>query len=94
MERNFNQWMQSMRPSIANYTYYIDFNTVYENVDNLKIELNILNSLIGSKNIESDFEMIINKYPEVLKAIPILLAKREKEIFCMDEEGSILFDFG
>ena len=68
-------------------------NTVYENVENLKIELNILNSLIGSKNIENDFELIVDKYPEVLKAIPILLAKREKEIFCMDEEGSILFDF-
>lgn len=93
MKRDFNQWLKTMRNSIANYKYYIDFDIVYENVEHVKIELNILNSLIGSKDIENDFENIILKYPEVLKAIPILLAKREKEIFCMDEESSILFDF-
>ncbi len=93
MKRDFNQWLKTMRNSIANYKYYIDFDIVYENVEHVKIELNILNSLVGSKDIENDFENIILKYPEVLKAIPILLAKREKEIFCMDEESSILFDF-
>lgn len=82
-----------MRSSIANYTYYIDFDTVYANAEGLKVELNILNSLIGSKDIENDFENLLAKYPEVLKAIPILLAKRESEIFCTDEEGSILFEF-
>lgn len=93
MKRDFNEWLSTMRQSIANYKYYIDFDTVYSNVDNVKIELNILNSLVGSKNIEKDFESIISKYPETLNVIPILLAKREKEIFCMDENGSILFDF-
>lgn len=93
MKRDFNKWLKTMRNSIANYKYYIDFNTVYTNAEKLKVELNILNSLIGSKSIENDFENLVVKYPEVLKAIPILLAKRETEIFCMDEEGSILFNF-
>lgn len=93
MKRDFNEWLKTMRSSIANYTYYIDFDTVYANAEGLKVELNILNSLIGSKDIENDFEKLVAKYPEVLKAIPILLAKREAEIFCMDEEGSILFEF-
>ena len=34
---------------------------------------NILNSLVGSKNIEKEFEDILRKYPECLKAIPILV---------------------
>lgn len=93
MKRNFNEWFKTMRSSIANYTYYINFDTVYENAEGIKVELNILNSLIGSKDIEADFEKLVAKYPEVLKAIPILLAKRESEIFCMDEKGSILFEF-
>lgn len=42
----------------------------------MKVELNILNSLISSKNIEADFESLIRKYPEVLKCIPLLLAVR------------------
>ena len=93
MNRDFNQWIKNMKSSIANYKYYIDFDTVYKNVEQIKIELNILNSLIGSKNIEKDFENVISRYPETLKAIPILLAKREKDIFCMDEDGSFLFEF-
>lgn len=93
MSRDFNEWFKTMRGSISSYDYYTDFDKVYENVDSLKVEINILNSLIGSKKIEEDFETILTKYPEVLKVIPILLAKREYDIFCMDEEGEINFIF-
>ena len=79
--------------SIATYDYYIDLKKVIKNIDNIKIELNILNSLIGSKNIEKDFENIIKKYPETLKCIPILLAIRDMEIYAQDEEGSFLYNF-
>lgn len=60
------------------------------------MELNILNSLIGSKNIKGDFKVLIKKYPEVLKCLPLLLAVRADEIYCQDENGGHLyqFDFG
>ncbi|MBR5279293.1 MAG: type II restriction endonuclease [Clostridia bacterium] len=94
--RNFNEWLSGFRDSIADYGYYIDFEKVHRNVDNIKVELNILNSLIGSKNIEADFENLIRKYPEVLKCIPLLLAVRANEIYCQDENGGIkyIFDYG
>lgn len=93
MKRNFTDWLSTFRDSIATYSYYIDFEKVYGNVENIKIELNILNSLIGSKNIEKDFENILRKYPETLKCIPILLAVRNSEISVSDENGSLVFDF-
>lgn len=70
--RNFNDWLESFRPSIANYKYYVDFNKVFNNVDNIKIPLNILNSLIGSKSIEEDFKSIISVYPETLRSATLL----------------------
>ncbi len=91
--RNFNAWLSGFRDSIADYGYYIDFEKVHRNVDNIKVELNILNSLIGSKNIEADFENLMRKYPEVLKCIPLLLAVRANEIYCQDENGGQLFQF-
>ena len=91
--RNFNTWLSSFRYSIADFGYYIDFAKVYKNVDSVKIELNILNSLIGSKNIESDFESLIAKYPETLKCIPILLAVREYEIFAGENGDVKLYTF-
>ena len=93
MKRNFTNWLSTFRDSIATYSYYIDFGKVYGNVENIKIELNILNSLIGSKSIEKDFENILSKYPETLKCIPILLAVRNSEISVSDENGSFVFDF-
>lgn len=94
--RDFDIWLSGFRDSIADYGYYIDFEKVHRNVDNIKVALNILNSLIGSKNIEADFEGLLRKYPEVLNCIPLLLAVRVNEIYCQDEKGGYLyhFDFG
>lgn len=92
-KRDFDEWLTSFRESIATYDYYVNYNKVYRNVDAIKIELNILNSLIGSKCIEKEFMELLGKYPEVLKCIPILLAVREKEIFCQDENGSFQYRF-
>ena len=47
MERDFNNWLAQFRTSIANYQYYTDFDKVFANVDAIKVELNIMNSLIG-----------------------------------------------
>ncbi|MDD7103055.1 MAG: type II restriction endonuclease, partial [Firmicutes bacterium] len=93
MKRNFNEWLSKFKYSISDYTYYVDFQKVYTNVDKIKIELNILNSLIGSKKIEEDFENIILKYPDTLECIPILLAVRAHEIYVHDELNEYLFQF-
>ena len=54
--RDFDEWLSKFRASISSYDYYIDFEKVVKNVEEIKVELNILNTLIGSKNIEEDFE--------------------------------------
>ena len=93
MKREFYEWLKTFTKSISNYDYYVDFEKVYKNVDDVKISLNILNSLIGSKNIEVDFELLVNRYPEVLECIPLLLAVRGKEIFAMDADGAFNYSF-
>lgn len=93
MNRDFNTWLTGFRNSIADYKYYIDFEKVHANIDAIKVELNILNSLVGSKNIEADFEHIVTRFPDVLKCIPILLAVRSNEIYCQDENGGMLYRF-
>lgn len=92
-KRDFNQWLMTMKDSIATWTYYTDFQKVYENVQKIKVELNILNSLIGSKNIEEEFKNIVTQYPKVLAVVPILLAKREAEIKVQDADGSYVYNF-
>lgn len=93
MARNFADWLSGFRDSIADYGYYVDFEKVYQNVDDIKIELNIMNSLIGSRNIENDFDVLLARYPEILKCIPILLAVRSNEIYAIDGDGEYIYNF-
>ena len=93
MKRNFEQWLKTFTNTIASYGYYVNHNKIYSNVNDLKVELNILNSIIGSKNIKKDFERILYKYPEVIKCIPILIAVRKKEIMVADSNGKVTYSF-
>jgi type II restriction enzyme len=91
--RDFAEWLSNFKDSIADYAYYADFAKVHRNVDAIKVELNILNSLIGSENIEEDFDKLLVEYPQVLKCIPLLLAVRAYEIYAIDGDGEYLFSF-
>ncbi len=93
MKRNFDLWLSTMKDNVASWTYYTDFDKVYENVNKIKVELNILNSLIGSRNIEHEFRELMISYPNIIKAIPILLAKREAEIKINDCNNTYTYNF-
>lgn len=91
--RNFEEWLKTFRSSINGYDYYVDFDKVYEHVEAHKIELNIMNSLIGSNDIENDFKSLLSRYPECIDVVPILLAVRNPSIYCQDETLSKRFTF-
>ena len=93
MKRNFKEWFNTFTDSIATYEYYTDFNTVYKNIDKIKVELNIMNSLVGSKNIEKDFDNLFKNYPEIRKCLPLLIAVREKEIKVVDDGEKLRYNF-
>lgn len=94
MTRNFDNWLSTMTDSVADWTYYTDFSKVYANVEKIKIPLNLLNSLVGSENIKVEFLELISNYPETLRAIPILIAKRLKDtIIIKDPKKDFFFDF-
>ena len=91
--RSFDTWLSQFRDSISSYDYYIDFPKVVANAKTWKTELHMLNSLIGSSDIENDFRLLLAKYPQILHVIPILLAKRESEIYAKDDDGGGLYRF-
>lgn len=93
MKRNFENWLGQFKESIASYDYYVNFEKVYKNLDDYKIELNILNSLIGEEDVENKFLELVARYPEVLKCVPLLLAVRQYEIFARDGEGEFKYNF-
>lgn len=96
MERNFNLWLSQFKESIADYKYYIDFDVVYQHVSDYEDGLNLLNGLRGKNGLDFDnkFISLVNEYGnKVLRCIPILLAKREYDIFCIDSNHQIKYNF-
>ena len=51
MKRNFEKWFRTFTDTIASYQSYVNFDKVYKNANKYRIELNLLNTLVGSKNI-------------------------------------------
>jgi hypothetical protein len=87
-----------VRSSIKIWDYFVNWDKVNTNVDKVKIELNILNSLIGSNDIESDFVNLVMKYPEIVKTFPFLLAVRDSRLeivkdYQKEDLGYFIFDF-
>ncbi len=91
--RDFDKWLNTFRNNINSYKYYVDFQKIYDNVDTIRVQLNIMNSLIGQKNIEHELRKLLQQYPEILECIPILLAVRYYRIHAQDENGSFEYDF-
>jgi type II restriction enzyme len=91
--RDFADWLSCFRDSISDYGYYVDFEKVHRNIEEVKIELHILNALIGSPDIEAEFDALATQYPNILKCIPLLIAVRANEIYAVDEDGEFIYEF-
>lgn len=93
MRDDFEQWLSEFRPSIADYGYYVDFGKVCDSVDEIRVELNIMNSLLGSDDVENDFVRLAMRYPEILRCVPILVAVRREKIYAQDADGGFEYVF-
>ena len=76
---NFQNLIQTFQTSIFSWDYFSNFEKIKENTFEVKVQLNILNSLLGEKNIEEKFLELVKKYPEIRKVLPILIATRAEK---------------
>lgn len=93
MSRDFDKWILTLKDSISSWRYYTDFDKVYDNVDNVSSQLESLNTLLNSQDIEKDFRELVTKRPQVLKIIPLLLAKRDSVVKVITETETKIYNF-
>ncbi len=84
-------FLETLIKTNRTYNFFVNWDKIRKNIDTYKIELNILNSLIGSKQFDEDLKTILRRYPEVIPLIPILLAIRDKELSIIDNFADIDF---
>ena len=80
MNRSFIELKNTLQESIFTWDYFTDFDKVKLNVKKVEKELNILNYLIGKKDIEKEFIQLIEEYPNIRKALPLLIAVRKDKL--------------
>ena len=87
----FDKITQSFKEKITQWDYFVNWKKVFENLTPIEKELNILNYLIGKEDIQSEAFALIKKYPDVIKAFPILIAIREQSIDILIETENFLY---
>lgn len=82
--------------SVTNRTpeYYVNWEKVERETRKFELELNTLNYLIGKEDIYNESLMLFTKQPELLKAIPSLIASRDKllDILIIDNRDNMSFE--
>ena len=82
--------------SVTNRTpsYYVNWEKVERETKRFELELNTLNYLVGKEDMYDEAFALFQKQPELLKAVPSLIASREKvlDILTIDEDDTMRFE--
>ena len=79
-EKVFDYLLDNLKETVKSWDYFVNWDKVQKNYNDIKLYLHMLDTLVGSKNVEHDAEMLLQKEPEIIKIIPALLAMRDKKI--------------
>ncbi len=71
----FAYFIKTLKPSTIVWTYFVNWEKVFDNVKEIEIGLNILNYLIGKDNFDEEFKTLLEKQPGIAKIIPALVVR-------------------
>lgn len=93
-EERLNHFLNTL--SVTNRTpeYYVNWEKVSRETKKFELELNTLNYLIGKEDIYNVALELFQKQPDLLKAVPSLIASRDKilDILVMDNDDNMSFE--
>ncbi len=75
----FDYLISTLKEAITRWDYFINWSKVLGNIEDLEIDLNTLNYLIGKDNIEEEFKKLLKRNPTIYRTIPALIACRQKD---------------
>ncbi len=76
MAKNFNKFMSQLQETNQTLDFFCDFDKISQNVEDIKLSLCMLNSLIGSNDMRKSVETIWNRDKTAFNVMDILIAVR------------------
>src|SRR3989339_730521 len=95
LQKNFETLIGTLKNSIKTWDYFVNWKKIFNNSSELEITLNKLNYLLGKENLKEEFEKLYTSNPDIIKALPVLLAVRDNKLEIYDKKNktSKFFDF-
>ena len=78
MEKNFDVFMSELQETNQTLDFFCDFDKIERNVENIKLSLCMLNSLINSSNLRSSVQAIWERDKTAFSVMDILIAVRSE----------------
>ena len=78
MTKDFNKFLSQLQETNQTLDFFCDFDKIAANVDNIKLSLCILNSLIGTTDLRRSVETIWNRDRSAFSVMDILIAVRSE----------------
>lgn len=94
MNKDFNKFMSQLQETNQTLDFFCDFDKIAANVDNIKLSLCMLNSLIGTTDLRKSVETIWKRDSSAFSIMDILIAVRSggKKVVLNSSGGSIIID--
>ena len=78
MKKDFNVFMSQLQETNQTLDFFCDFDKIAQNVDDIKLSLCMLNSLIGAKDMRTAVETIWKRDKTAFNVMDILIAVRSE----------------
>lgn len=71
----FKNFVETLRPSLKLWDYFVNWDKVFRNTRDLEIHLNVWNYLLGKDDFEGEFKSLLSKHPNIVMALPSLVVR-------------------
>lgn len=87
-------FFKNLSPTNRTPEYYVNWDKVIENTKEIELSLNTLNYLIGKEDIRNEANQLFISQPNLLKAVPALIASRKSnlDVLSFDDENNMYFE--
>lgn len=79
MHKDFDKFMSQLKETNQTLDFFCDFEKISQNVDDIKLSLCILNSLVGTSDLRRSVEAIWQRDKSAFSVMDILIAVRSRD---------------
>lgn len=71
----FDFLISNLKPSNMLWSYFVNWEKVFENTRKIELSLNVLNYLIGKDDFDKEFKFLLKQNPNVAQVLPALVVR-------------------